>query len=895
MKRKRIIAALLTGTMLCSSIPMNIQASDLDAVFDDGGAAAEGNTPDTEGNISATEDEINTDGTDVNNSNMDDISDENMETPDVFTDENGFGDGTDEEFTDSVDAESEEALSAEAADAVYDAVWNGHYYKVYDSPMKWNDAKKYCEKQGGHLVTITSKEEHEEVSSLISHGSKNFYWLGAERTQNVFDRWITGETIKYTNYDRTNNEPNNFTGSENALVIYRIRNPKGGIDGQYKWNDLQKDGDCNGESFFGYQNSGFVCEWDDGKKEETTKDNSAIHKKVQNLLINSNYSSYPLLEYDDPVNLAVGFSETPGGFFQAFVKTYGDINTKNNLWEQEYEEVLITLLADDTLTKKLIEGWDKDLSDLTTEFLEKATKEAISDFSSSTGNAINISLGIFTDAVRNQIKQDIGNILILSELAANTDDKNLQKACQVCMSHSLNGTFRAIGDILIDAAVGCGVSTLVAKEVVQNQILATSLKKGVLQSIAKKFALGTAASWVTGVISVKDVLSFATGINKRVDSYLKTVALNFVYIAAADAYGKNVTLIKSGKTDAALNVYVLFQFILNVKQEAYDTMQEMFVPATWTLIVDSDKYLKSNINSIKNITIENYAKKSLGSLKPAVINDSISLNINSKKDFPCTGISHLSNVKYSSDNSKIAKVNSSGSIQAKTTGTTYIRCKVRQYGDTYNLVCKVTVKNGTTSNKKDPTAAYRSLIKKYEKKYGAAKLNKQNQFWTGLCYAKLLDFNNDGINELILTYQTERYNKDKVQYHVELWKYDGKSAKRVTSRISWSGNNMPYFGGLGICKYNGKYLLELTGNACGDNYYYGTKKDGSVGLVHKFIWKGDAMEGDWYMDGKKVSGNMYGTYYKKYHANATWYSFAQSSNNSLIRKELSNTKKKLGM
>ena len=49
--------------------------------------------------------------------------------------------------------------------------------------------------------------------------------------------------------------------------------------------------------------------------------------------------------------------------------------------------------------------------------------------------------------------------------------------------------------------------------------------------------------------------------------------------------------------------------------------------------------------------------------------------------------------------------------------------------------------------------------------------------------------------------------------------------------------------------------------------------------------EGDAMEGDWYMDGKKTSGNMYETYYKKYHANATWYSFAQSSNNNLIRKE----------
>ena len=36
MKRKRITAALLTGIMLCSSIPMNIRASDLDAIFDDG-------------------------------------------------------------------------------------------------------------------------------------------------------------------------------------------------------------------------------------------------------------------------------------------------------------------------------------------------------------------------------------------------------------------------------------------------------------------------------------------------------------------------------------------------------------------------------------------------------------------------------------------------------------------------------------------------------------------------------------------------------------------------------------------------------------------------------------------------------------------------------------------
>ena len=93
--------------------------------------------------------------------------------------------------------------------------------------------------------------------------------------------------------------------------------------------------------------------------------------------------------------------------------------------------------------------------------------------------------------------------------------------------------------------------------------------------------------------------------------------------------------------------------------------------------------------------------------------------VKEKKEFPCTGISYLSNVKYSSDNKKVAKVNSSGEIQAKKAGTTYIRCKVKQYGDTYNLVCKVTVKK--EGNIKDPTSAYRNLIQSYEKNMG--KLN----------------------------------------------------------------------------------------------------------------------------------------------------------------------------
>ncbi|MBD9164016.1 MAG: hypothetical protein EGP80_08865 [Blautia wexlerae] len=715
MKRKRITAALLTGIILCGSIPMNIRASDLDAIFDDGEAAAE----DTDGLVAES-----------NNTDMYDVSEEDHNTTDFFADDNVFED--DDEFSDSVGVESEEEADA------------------------------------GQMRYVNKSKIYDDV----------------------------------------------------------------------KW-----------------------------------------------LMLNTDYASYPLLEYDDPVNLAAGFSKTPGGVLQAFIKTYGDINTKNKLWEQEYEEILIDLLADNSIRKRITDAWDEDLASIVSEFEEEIDTEVL--------DKLSFSMSAFTDSIRNDIKKDVSKILILSSIADNTDDRNLRKACQICMADSLNSTFNAIEDFLIDDAVKKGKELLVKKQAIKKKVLTTSLKKDYLGSICTKFQLGTAATLVSEILLVKDIVSFASGINKRVDNYLKTVSLSFVCDASMKAYNKKISALKSGDTNAASDIYILFQFILSAKQMSYETMEGMFTGSTWDKIIESDQYLKMNTKKIPDITIRNYTKVKLTSLKPDTDTTKIALKVKEKKEFPCTGISYLSNVKYSSDNKKVAKVNSSGEIQAKKAGTTYIRCKVEQYGDTYNLVCKVTVKK--EGNTKNPTSAYRNLIQSYEKKYGEAQLNEQKQFWTGLCYAKLLDFNNDGINELILAYQTEKYNKDKVQYHVELWKYDGKSAKRVTSRISWSGNNIPYFGGLGICKYNGKYLLELTGNAYWDNYYYGTQKDGSVGMVHKFIWKGDAMEGDWYMDGKKVSGNIYGTYYKKYHANATWYSFAQSSNNSLIRKELSNTKKKLGM
>lgn len=234
-------------------------------------------------------------------------------------------------------------------------------------------------------------------------------------------------------------------------------------------------------------------------------------------------------------------------------------------------------------------------------------------------------------------------------------------------------------------------------------------------------------------------------------------------------------------------------------------------------------------------------------------------------------------------------------------GTTNYDDAIGKYSEVGEIVFEKIPGNQTSVNdeidsaESNSSAAYRNLIMEYEETYGSANLNTQEQFWTGLCFAKLLDFNGDGVDELILAYQTEPSNIDNVEYTVELWGFDGVSVQRIASQISWTGNNMPYFGGFSIAEYEGKYLLVLTDNAGCYCRYYGMKDDGTVGLVHEFIWKGDAMQGDWYLDNEKISMETYEEYSDKYSANAVWYGFSEASCNETIKKEISQTKNKLKM
>ena len=124
-----------------------------------------------------------------------------------------------------------------------EGVFNDHSYKIFYGRYTWAEAKKMCEKEGGHLVTITSSEEQKFLEKLNSN--KKALWIGFERVQKDSEnwRWITDESNEYNHWN--SGEPNNYNGAES----------KASIRGDGRWNDLNEKSS--------EESDGFICEWDE--------------------------------------------------------------------------------------------------------------------------------------------------------------------------------------------------------------------------------------------------------------------------------------------------------------------------------------------------------------------------------------------------------------------------------------------------------------------------------------------------------------------------------------------------------------------------------------------------------------------------------------------------------
>lgn len=128
-------------------------------------------------------------------------------------------------------------------------------YKVYRNALTAQEARKFCEKQGGHLIYINSQEEQDFIfNELQDSGTKNMYWIGAVESSGSWV-WSDGTDISYSNWSA--NEPANSDGdSKYSIINLKSENyDKGGWVAQSNIGAEYREAEY-------YPNYGFICEWE---------------------------------------------------------------------------------------------------------------------------------------------------------------------------------------------------------------------------------------------------------------------------------------------------------------------------------------------------------------------------------------------------------------------------------------------------------------------------------------------------------------------------------------------------------------------------------------------------------------------------------------------------------
>lgn len=155
--------------------------------------------------------------------------------------------------------------------------FEGHYYKLYELNMSWENAQEYFKNIKGHLATITSQKENDFIYNYIrSIGYESAYFGATDKENEGILKWVTNENFVYNNWH--NNEPNNEYGNEHyGLFYYKY------LDGT--WNDGGTD-TFNANLF----KTPYICEWDNDiiQSDSNVTNETEIISPVNNIIENFN-------------------------------------------------------------------------------------------------------------------------------------------------------------------------------------------------------------------------------------------------------------------------------------------------------------------------------------------------------------------------------------------------------------------------------------------------------------------------------------------------------------------------------------------------------------------------------------------------------------------------------
>ena len=69
-------------------------------------------------------------------------------------------------------------------------------FQFHKALMNWNEAENYCVSQRGHLASIASQEQNEEVLNVASKVHAMYIWLGGKRKP--FEEWFWSDNLTWS-------------------------------------------------------------------------------------------------------------------------------------------------------------------------------------------------------------------------------------------------------------------------------------------------------------------------------------------------------------------------------------------------------------------------------------------------------------------------------------------------------------------------------------------------------------------------------------------------------------------------------------------------------------------------------------------------------------------------
>lgn len=138
-----------------------------------------------------------------------------------------------------------------------------HRYEVIPGDVSWAEAKAACESRGGHLATITSESEYNEICAQADASGLTYLWIGGYPDSSAdadhLYAWITGEDWTFEKWYPNEPSQTDTDGTqEDCLCLWNAKYQ--GTDIGWTFNDQRNSLLAAFPSISG--KIGYLCEYD---------------------------------------------------------------------------------------------------------------------------------------------------------------------------------------------------------------------------------------------------------------------------------------------------------------------------------------------------------------------------------------------------------------------------------------------------------------------------------------------------------------------------------------------------------------------------------------------------------------------------------------------------------